>query len=73
MKDDEANNLPCRKLGEYLCCDPSVIEERLGRQRNLSQKGVRRRLGELLIQEGLVSREELSGAILDQRLDLGIL
>ncbi|MBN1102259.1 MAG: GAF domain-containing protein [Deltaproteobacteria bacterium] len=69
MKDEKQKNALSRKLGEYLCCEPSIIEEALDRQRNLSQEGVRRRLGELLVQERLVSPEELWGAILDQRLD----
>ena len=58
-----------RRLGEYLGCGPDVIRRALERQRELRAGGVKKRLGELLVEEQAISSEDLSAATLHQRLD----
>jgi adenylate cyclase len=67
----EANDTSAssKRLGEYLRCDAGVILKTLGRQRQLVSAGVRRHLGELLMQEEVITPEELWEALLSQRMD----
>jgi adenylate cyclase len=59
----------CRRIGEYLGCDFSLIRSALAQQRRLAAENRTRRLGELLLEQGLVTREELTEAVFSQRGD----
>ena len=69
MAKNNASDPGSRKLGEYLGCGPDVIRRALERQRELRNSGVKKRLGELLVEEQAISSEDLSNATLNQRLD----
>lgn len=69
MAKSNASNPGTRKLGEYLGCGPDVIRRALERQRELRYSGVKKRLGELLLEEQAISSDDLSAATLHQRLD----
>jgi CRP-like cAMP-binding protein len=69
MAKSNASDPGSRKLGEYLGCGPDVIRRALERQRELRNSGVKKRLGELLVEEQAISTEDLSAATLNQRLD----
>ena len=58
-----------RKIAEYLQCDPETLEKALLRQKELAETGVEMHLGEILLEMEAISREDLIGALHDQRLD----
>ena len=58
-----------RKIAEYLQCDPDTLEKALLRQKELEKTGVEMHLGEILLEMEAISREDLIGALHDQRLD----
>lgn len=58
-----------KKLGEYLGCDPEQISLVLDQQLLLNRQGQYRKLGDLIVEMGLVCREALQGALLEQRYD----
>ena len=58
-----------RKIAEYLQCDPKTLEKALLRQKELVETGVEMHLGEILLEMDAISREDLIGALHDQRLD----
>ncbi len=51
------------RIGEYLPCDSDLLERALLRQRELAGSGVRKRLGEILLETGAVTQEDLVTAI----------
>ncbi len=59
----------CRRIGEYLGCDLSLIRRALAHQQRLAAGSRTRRLGELLVEQGAVSRRQLKDAVLSQRGD----
>ncbi|MBN2125884.1 MAG: cyclic nucleotide-binding domain-containing protein, partial [Deltaproteobacteria bacterium] len=69
MNHDKTDDPIFKRLGEYLKCDPILLRRILDRQRRLAEEGVKRHLGELLIQERIISPEDLWDAVLSQRLD----
>jgi CRP-like cAMP-binding protein len=69
MAKNNASDPGTRRLGEYLGCGPDVIRRALERQRVLRNSGVKKRLGELLLEEQAISSDDLSAATLHQRLD----
>jgi adenylate cyclase len=67
---DERDGKTGKRLGEYLGCPPEVIQEALARQRELTTHlASRKRLGELLLEEQVVTPDDLRSAIFQQRLD----
>ena len=58
-----------KRLGEYLDCDPevirSILKEQLGEMSSVQKK----LLGELLVDAGVITTENLDKAVLQQRLD----
>ncbi|MBW1801392.1 MAG: GAF domain-containing protein [Deltaproteobacteria bacterium] len=58
-----------KKLGEYLDCDEKTLEQVLSRQHKLAVSGESKHLGELLVEEGIITSDMLCEAILEQRLD----
>ncbi|MDA2939305.1 GAF domain-containing protein, partial [Acidobacteria bacterium AH-259-A15] len=57
-----------RRIAEYLQCDPDMVEKALSRQRELAGRGVKKRLGEILLEMEAITREDLIGALHHQRL-----
>ncbi len=57
------------RIGEYLPCDSDLLERAFSRQRELASSGVRKRLGEILLETGAVTQGDLVTAIHSQRLD----
>jgi adenylate cyclase len=58
-----------KMLGEYVDCNPEVIEQVLAEQKQLITQGRKRRLGELLLRKKLLTLESLHEAVSRQRLD----
>ena len=58
-----------RRIAEYLQCDPSLVEQALTVQKELVEKGTKKQLGEILLEMEAISREDLMGAVRDQRHD----
>ncbi len=69
MPDDERKMPPLKRLGEYIRWAPEKLEQMLRRQHRLVQKGDKRRLGEMLVEEGMISRSRLEEALARQRKD----
>ena len=68
MAPDKVNTRISRKLGEYLVCSPGVIRSALQKQGpTLKEPEENGRLGELLVETGAISPEELIEAIQHQR------
>jgi GAF domain-containing protein len=67
---DEPVQLPLpRRLGAYLFCSPAVIRSALQRQGlSLKHRRRQRKLGELLVESGAITTEELDTAIRTQRM-----
>jgi adenylate cyclase len=58
-----------KRIGEYLSCDPKQIRQALKNQKIISDTDVKPLLGEILVQEGTITKDALQKAILQQRLD----
>lgn len=58
-----------RPLGEYLGCDPETIHQALTLQHDAAGQGYRKRLGDILVEAGHISRSELLAGIHAQRHD----
>lgn len=58
-----------KKLGEYLGCEPEQINRALAEQIFLNRQGQNRKLGDLIVEMGIIGKEALQGAILEQRYD----
>jgi adenylate cyclase len=56
-------------LGEYVDCNPEVIQQVLAEQKQLITEGRKRRLGELLLRRKVLTLESLDEAVSRQRLD----
>jgi CRP-like cAMP-binding protein len=63
-------SIPEKKLGNYLFCSPAVMQNAI-RQQGLSGKpgAGPKRIGEILVESGSISREELDVAVRKQRMD----
>ncbi|MFQ5928865.1 MAG: GAF domain-containing protein [Acidobacteriota bacterium] len=57
-----------QRIAEYLQCDPDIVEKALLRQQELAGRGVKKRLGEILLEMEAITREDLVGALHHQRL-----
>ncbi len=62
-------NKRLRRLGEYLDCYPETLREALSRQKDSLDAKRKRRIGDLLLENGAITRESLETAILSQRLE----
>jgi adenylate cyclase len=74
MMSNQKNNLATdgdisKKLGEYLGCDPVQISRVLDQQLLLINQGKYKKLGDLIVEMGIVCQEALQGAVLAQRYD----
>jgi CRP/FNR family transcriptional regulator, cyclic AMP receptor protein len=57
------------KIGAYLGCDPALLDQALTCQQQWAARGLRKRLGELLLELQLMSGDTLWTALRAQRLD----
>src|SRR5262245_66509705 len=57
------------KIGAYLGCDPALLDQALAWQQQWAARGLRKRLGELLLELQLMSDDTLWTALRAQRLD----
>jgi CRP/FNR family transcriptional regulator, cyclic AMP receptor protein len=57
------------KIGAYLGCDPALLDQALARQQQWAARGLRKRLGELLLELQCMSGDTLWTALRAQRLD----
>jgi len=60
---------PFKRLGEYLECGSEFIRKALARQVKLATTGQRKRVGDLLLEEGVITSRALDSALARQRLD----
>jgi len=61
---------PMKKLGGYLLCSPAVIQNAVRLQEQSMKRGTGlKRIGQLLLESGSISQEELDVAIRKQRVD----
>lgn len=63
------DKIPVKRFGEYLDCDNATIKKALALQKKKSMEGDRMRLGELLMEEGIITIDTLDAALSRQRLD----
>ena len=63
------SKFPIKRFGEYLKCDNATIKKALDLQKKKSVEGDKKRLGELLMEEGIITIDTLEAAISRQRLD----
>ncbi|MCK4648215.1 hypothetical protein KAT51_01705, partial [bacterium] len=66
--DDNAIQDP-KKIGQYLKCDRGTIHQGLKNQQKLASKGIKKLLGEVLLESGEITQHSLSEAIQLQRWD----
>lgn len=57
------------RLGSYLGCDAAAIHKALAVQQDKIKAGENRRLGEVLLDQGIITIDSLEAAIASQRLD----
>lgn len=69
MSQKDEQNRQLKRLGEYLDCDPEVIQQALIIQSSNLTESQRKRLGELLLDAGAVTKESLDTAVANQRID----
>lgn len=67
-QDDNAFNWG-KKLGSYLPCDDETIKRGLSVQHQQSLKGIQTKLGEVLVELQIITKDNLNKAIYKQRFD----
>ena len=59
-----------KKLGEFLVCSPAAMQNAVRQQGQLLKDGIKpRRIGEILVESGNITSEELDFAVRKQRID----
>ncbi len=67
---ENAQKKTVKKLGEYLVCSPAAVQNVIGQQKPSAKSPLSlKRLGEALVDSGVISRDELEIAIYKQRVD----
>src|SRR5262245_61639899 len=69
MAEQAAELRRAQRIGLYLDCDPAILSQSLAWQRQLAAQGSHKRLGEILLELHMVSRDTLGAALQAQRLD----
>src|SRR5262249_55635426 len=69
MSEHPAELHSVEKIGAYLGCDPALLAQALAWQQHWAARGLRKRLGELLLELQLMSGDTLWVALRAQRLD----
>lgn len=59
-----------KKMGEYLVCSPAAMQQAVRTQGQTQREGSKpKRIGELLLESGTISRDELDVAVRKQRIE----
>ncbi len=58
-----------KKIGYYLKCDFDLVSQGLSLQKRLASMGIKKRLGEVMLESQVISQDSLKEAIHSQRLD----
>ena len=58
-----------KKIGQYLPCGIDSINQGIHTQKTLASRGIRKPLGEVLLESHAITQDDLNGAIHHQRLD----
>ena len=69
MKRNHNTSQRSKKIGDYLDCGIDLISQGLSLQNSLASRGIRKRLGEVMLELQVVSQDSLNEAIHCQRLD----
>ena len=69
MESKKKSAPPLKKIGEYVQPDPEGLRRAISRQKEILKTGEKKRLGDLLLEEGLITTDQLENAVLKQRLD----
>ena len=69
MSEDDKSIRNSKKLGEYLIVSEGAIENLVKKQKNDAQRDQSgKRIGEFLVEEGILTQEELNNSIRQQRI-----
>jgi adenylate cyclase len=69
METEKRKGPSLKKIGEYVHPDPEGLRRAISRQKEIFQAGEKKRLGDLLLEEGLITSDQLENAVMKQRLD----
>lgn len=70
MSDTITEKKQARRIGEYLVCSPGTLKNAVKRQGQMLKLGQGvKRIGEILVENGEISRDDLETAIRKQRID----
>src|SRR5712691_3223466 len=69
MSSQTEELLKAKRIGLYLRCDPTVLDQALACQQQCAAQGRHKRLGAILLEWRMVSRDTLWTALQAQRLD----
>lgn len=59
-----------KRLGDYLICSPAVLKNAVKKQgQRLKQRLASKHIGEILLEDGTISQDELEAAVRKQRVD----
>ena len=58
-----------KRIGEYVASEPGDLEKAIARQTEIQKTGQKRLLGALLVEEGVITEDQLQMAVSKQRLD----
>lgn len=67
-KDRDSTRRP-KRIGQYLKCDSEALNRGLERQREWAAEGIKKPVGEVLLELGVIDKESLREAVQLQRLD----
>jgi CRP-like cAMP-binding protein len=69
METKKKNGPSLKRIGEYAKADPEGLSRAVLRQQKIFQSGEKKRLGDLLVEEGLITDKQREEAVMKQRLD----
>ena len=70
MATDRSSSVPrVRPIGDYLNCSPVQVDAVLTRQRESAKHGQPLRFGQILVETGQITADEVTAALLDQQID----
>ncbi|MEJ2760731.1 MAG: cyclic nucleotide-binding domain-containing protein [Gammaproteobacteria bacterium] len=62
--------MKAKRLGDYLICSPAVLKNAVKKQgQRLKRRLAPKHIGEILLEDGLISQDELEAAVRKQRVD----
>jgi adenylate cyclase len=69
MEIKKKNSAPLKRIGEYVKPDLKALSRAISRQQKIFESGGKKRLGDLLVEEGVISDAQREAAVMRQRLD----